>query len=299
MANRKISSAPEGSEQAIRLKQLHDTFCQHLVCLNVRFTRVGEDGRSDGLEECRYYSCFVLSISDHWFLVTAGHALKSVNEAIESPRIRIISIRLADFFGDRKEIVLKEPSPFVIEKDRQFFIDESALGLDFAFIPLSDLFRSGLEANGILPIPERNWGPQRGVEFSSYWMLGFPYSLTASFNQPVPAGSPRTMTVAPVIISAEEIRNPEELPSSVEIPPSKWPWFVGRITADFDENIQGMSGRPIFGIAEMPNEETGYAVVALQSRWYETSRIIVGCPVLGFGQLIARHADSLMAWARK
>jgi hypothetical protein len=295
MATRKISSAPEGSEQAIRLKQLHDTFCQHLVCLTVRFTRIGEDGRSDGREECRYYSCFVLSISDRWFLVTAGHALQYINEALDSPRLRLISIRLADFFGDRQGIVLREPTPFVIEKERQFFIDEKSLGLDFGFIPLSDLFRCGLEANGILPIPECNWGPQKGVEFSSYWMLGFPYALTASCNQPVPVGSPRTVTVAPVIISAEEIRNPGDLPSSVEIPRSKSPWFVGRITADFDENIKGMSGGPIFGLAEMPNEETGYAVVALQSHWYETSRIIVGCPVLVFGQLIAQHADALMA----
>jgi len=55
-----------------------------------------------------------------------------------------------------------------------------------------------------------------------------------------------------------------------------------------------MSGGPIFGLSTPPEGEPGYAVVAIQSSWYTSSRVIVGCPVLLFGQAIARHADALM-----
>ena len=68
---------------------------------------------------------------------------------------------------------------------------------------------------------------------------------------------------------------------------------MGRINTDIPFGIVGMSGGPIFGLADLPSGQPGYAVAASQSYWYKPSRVIVGCPIRVFGELLSRYAAGL------
>jgi hypothetical protein len=68
---------------------------------------------------------------------------------------------------------------------------------------------------------------------------------------------------------------------------------MGRVSSAKAPNIKGMSGGPILGLRGTPDGGLRYWVVALQSRWFEQSRIILGCPVPLFAtivqQLLVEH----------
>ena len=100
------------------------------------------------------------------------------------------------------------------------------------------------------------------------------------------------------MVSAEVIRDKSQLPSSVEIPDTKFPVFIGRINAEISFSIKGMSGGPIFGLVSGEDGDVNCKVVALQSGWYEKSRIILGCPLPVFGQVIGRYTDELLQRTR-
>jgi hypothetical protein len=265
-------------------EKLYDTLCRHLVCLGVRFTRLDSQGNSDGMEYLCPCSCFVISVRDRWFLVTAGHVLKELDQAVRQKKIRVESSFLADFFGKRSAV--RYPTPFPYEDMPKHYIDDD--GLDLGFIPLRDLFKEGMRKN-IIPISEKHWCRRHDLEIAAYWMLGFPGEVHGWFNKPINAGEDRISVAAPVIISAEEIRDIAEIPTSVVIPSTTFPRFIGRINLEIPFDIKGMSGGPIFGLIETADGKVGYTVIALQSSWYEDSRIILGCPIHVFGKIIDRH----------
>lgn len=186
-------------------EQLYDRLCRHLVCLGIRFTRLDTQGNSDGKEYVCPCSCFVVSIKDKWFLVTAGHVFQELDECLREKTIRIESSFLADFFGQRNAV--RSPTPFSYEDAPKHYIDDIELGLDFGFIPLRGLFRDGLLSNGIVPIPEKHWTQRQEPRIDAYWMLGFPSEVDEHepLNTPINAGEVRVRKTAPVIISAEEI----------------------------------------------------------------------------------------------
>jgi hypothetical protein len=61
-------------------------------------------------------------------------------------------------------------------------------------------------------------------------------------------------------------------------------------------SIVGMSGGPIFGFKKGEDGLLRYWIVAVQSRWRESARIIFGCPVRTFATLVEqelqRHEDA-------
>jgi hypothetical protein len=79
----------------------------------------------------------------------------------------------------------------------------------------------------------------------------------------------------------------------VTIKPTKFPQFIGRINAEISFSIEGMSGGPIFGLTEKSDGTDEYTVVALQSRWIQDRRIILGCPLRVFGGFISKHEAGL------
>jgi hypothetical protein len=270
-------------------EQLYDRLCRHLVCLGIRFTHLDTQGNSDGKEHIRLYSCFVVSIKDKWFLVTAGHVFEELDKGLRKKAIRIESSFLADFFGQRSAV--RSPTPFSYEDAPKHYIVDTKLGLDFGFILLRDLFRDGLLSNGIVPIPENHRTQRQEPRIDVYWMLGFPSEVKKfePLNKPINGGEVRVSEAAPVIISAEKIDDESQIPSSVTIEPTKFPRFIGRINAEIQFNIQGMSGGPIFGLTETADGMVEYTVVAIQSSWYQESRIIFGCLLRVVGEFISRH----------
>jgi hypothetical protein len=226
-----------------------------------------------------------MSFNDTWFIVTAGHVLKGLDELISSRKIQLISSSIADYFGKDAKVHLPTPFPYDVDTPKGW-IDDNAIGLDLGLIHVRPLFRQGLQANGILPISEENWVRQNDVDFELYYLLGFPKELADKLTKPVDRGKEMTAHVLPGLFKVERIWDSSEVPSYVEIPDATLPWFVGKLTATTGPDIKGTSGGPILGIRKTPDGGLQYWVVALQSAWYPDSRIIRGCPVPIFARIV-------------
>jgi hypothetical protein len=161
--------------------------CRHLVCLAVQYVELDEKGCPKGQEKFIAYSAFVMSMNDRWFLVTAGHALKELDSLLDARRIKITSCCIADYFG--KDAKVHYPTPFPYdESSPRWSIDDRLLGLDLGLVYLRKLYRDGMEANGIMPVSERNWVRQHEVAFDAYYILGFPKELVDQHTKPADLG---------------------------------------------------------------------------------------------------------------
>ena len=233
----------------------------------------------------------MVSVRGKWFLVTAGHALKEVAGALAAGRIRIVRSFLAAYFGNRA--TLRRLIPFHYDVTAHKFEEDSKLGLDYGFIPLSELFRAGLEANGIEPLSAVHWKQLEAVRFSAYALLGFPEDLAKDYDKESKTDDPLDGSIGTVVISAERVDDKSLIPDAEDEWLKLAPWFTGRITAETNQSIKGMSGGPIFGLCKMPDGTLGYTVVAIQSRWLPKNRFIFECPISLFGELVERFAAGI------
>jgi hypothetical protein len=238
------------------------------------------------------YSCFVVSLRDNWFLVTAGHAVKELAELLQARKIRIVRAFLADYFGHRETV--RRLTPFPFDCTEQHYVDEITLGLDYAFIPLRDFFKKGMQANGIKPLSEKHWTDSRTVEFAVYALLGFPEEVATDYDPNIGVEHPEIGSIGSVVVSAEALADKSLIPDSVNSALITGPWFTGRITANTKLDIVGMSGGPIFGLCKGEGGLLTYSVVAIQSRWHKTSKIIFGCPIKLFGAMVERYTAGLL-----
>jgi hypothetical protein len=283
------ATPPALPESAI--EHIFGHLCRHVVCLAFQFVALDERGKPTGMEQFMACSAFIMQIRGIWLLITAGHVLKEeLDDNVARRKIRITSCVIADDFGKDAK-VHHMPTPFPYEETHRDYVDDPHLGLDVGLIPLRDIFRDGLTANGILPISEANWVHQHRVDFEMYFILGFPKEIVDQHTKPVDLGQAIQAHVKPVLVKVHQITDPSQIPSTVEIPPSSLPWFVGRIPDTQLNSIKGMSGGPIIGTKGTPDGGFKYWIVALQSRWYEKSRIALGCPVPIFAELIGKFLE--------
>jgi hypothetical protein len=243
---------------------------------------------SDGFEYLNHYSFFVVSVSERWFLVSAGHVLSALDDLFRNADVRILSAFLADFFGERG--VRNVPLAFAYESTSRFFLDDKGSGVDFGFIPVSDRLKADLRVSKIEPISERHWTRETDPEIAAYWLLGFPADINQQYNQPIRAGDERRGVAAPVMVSADRLE-PHDVHPDIADWQTPIPRFIGRINLEIPFRIEGMSGGPIFGLCETHTGHVGYTVVALQSCWEPTTRTIFGCPIRVFGEVLMHHLE--------
>jgi hypothetical protein len=271
MTRREPIFASSGDPECDRyMKTIFNALTRHLVCISASIRR------SDGREEDLICSGFVVQVGDEWMISTAGHFLKYLDENVRKGTSSIISASIADFFGP--DAIVHHPTPFPLSTVHTAYIDDDALGLDFGFIFLSDLFQQGIQKNGVKPIYEENWAKGNDIKCLNYYVLGFPKQVADRVAESGRKG------YAPVLISLEELPSvPDDVPTK---PASKYRWFVGRLTASIDFHIGGMSGGPIVGVGRDKDGHLVYWIVAMQSGWHRPSRVIFGCPVQTFGEIL-------------
>jgi hypothetical protein len=254
---------------------LSDAFkylCRHLVSLQGSYQAI--DDRGTPLEEARFfaYAGCVLAVKGLWFFVTAGHALKELQENVKNRKIVITGCNIIDNFGPKP--VSSKAVPFPYEGNNPAFFDKH--GLDFGLIYLRQHYQTLLEANGVVPIVKANWEKQEGLEFDRFFILGFPEEFHSSFvqNDVVYGGASPTLLFARPLESA-----PEDLPET------EFPRFVARLDDNVKlKSLKGMSGGPIIGLKS--GRDDLYWIVAIQSSWLKDRRIVFGCPVPVFADLV-------------
>lgn len=247
-------------------------FCRHLVALCITYEKM--DGAA-ATPHFAAYSGTLIEIGGQTFLLTAGHILRDLEKARRSAEVRISSAVLADTFGQNP--VCTQPIPFDLKSAKVFYIDNEDEGLDFGVIALSAYYVRLLAANKVVALSEKNWLHQHRVEFDGYAMLGLPEEFTSM-------SAPECGLVSPTMFRVHRLAEPQE-GSRV----TRYQRFVGQIDKELPLNsVVGMSGGPIFGFKLEP--QIAYWIVALQSTWIRSKRIVYGCSLPTLASLMTEWA---------
>jgi hypothetical protein len=241
-------------------------------------------GEHGGAGRLHCLSGFLVRVRDLVYLMTAGHALAEIEEALESGQ-RLEGWRLDDTYC--WEAKHKEPIPFDFHSAPRRHID--ADGLDYGLIHLSPLYVDNLNANGIKAVGEESWERDWPDHFDAYALLGLPAELV----RPIPGAVSRAMAFLPV----EHIEDESQVPAKLK---HAAPRIFGRVILpgpDEDESsplrsIVGMSGGPLFAFkVNDKGQVERYWIVAVQAAWDEPSRTIAACPIQGLLRAIAEIMD--------
>jgi hypothetical protein len=217
-------------------------------------------------------TAFVLSVQGYWFLITAGHCVKQVDELEEESGYQILRCFLIDSLGSGA--TFHEPIPFAYRNANPIHLSDD-LDFDYGVVPVSSYYRQLLEANNVQPLNEEVWKKQPShVDF--YALLGVPNELTEVEADNVKITS-----------TLHRIEPLDTRPK--DAPDTDVPLIYGRIALGKDlTNIEGMSGGPILGFHNDKSGKMRYWLIALQSRWNPSSRLVIGCPM----NLLGRYLEA-------
>ena len=229
-------------------------------------------------EKIFVFSGFLVEVNDIWFYVTAGHILRDIRKAI-SQGATFDVWRLGDqTAGNRFN---NTAIPFGFDIARWGVIENEELGLDYAAVPLEELYCRQLQAGGAIPIAKVAWG-DHVTEHDQRALVGVP-SATVSYDR-------KTLISAKVVVAPLEL---VDAPSGAGIKAQNQ--FFGRLKDDslgMLRDVDGMSGGPVFALKKVEGTWK-YSVVGVQSAWYEISRIIAACPFSSFALALEELVSSM------
>ena len=217
-------------------------------------------------------TAFVISIREHWILLTAGHVLKQLKKRLSAGR-RLLKTKLIDMAPEENHF----PSiPFDFKPEMSNFIDDRETNLDFGVIPLSQMYVELLKAGGTVPISE-SMVPEKPGRADGYLMAGLPRQARSIDVSSMHGGGLVRYDIGATVLPVYPTDDvPEVLLKGV-------PRFYARVpigTGDEENGLQrltdidGMSGSPIFAYTIDESGKHSYALVALQSGWDGKARVL-------------------------
>lgn len=211
---------------------------------------------------------FILSVSDRWFLITAGHCIRDINDLLA--KNELIACRLIDSNG--LEAIHNDTIPYTYSSEKFVSLSDD-YGFDYGLTELSPYYINLLQENGTVPLNEEVWKKQP-KNATHYRMLGVPSEFVNVMDSDIE-----------FLISFLIVRPLTEIPDGFT--PVDAPLFYGKVILDGKVNsIKGMSGGPIFAFQQDDNGEVRYYIVAIQSRWLPESHNIAACPSTLLGNII-------------
>lgn len=247
---------------------LLDHLLRHLVPIFFLWGR-------DSTEHEYIITAFAFSVSGNWFLVTAGHCLRDVEERIEDRGFSIKECSLVDYFGAQASF--DQAIPFSYKTSSAAYFGDFPDG-DYGVIPLSAYYRELLERNGVQPLDEEVWEKQP-QSFEAYMMLGIPWRLSDVRES--------TTTSTAVLVPVERMHS-----QPANVPETDLPMFYGTIPNDDSiSDIEGMSGGPVFGFGRGSDSKPRYWLVGLQSHWIPSSRTTIAVPTSVLGKYLRHRID--------
>ncbi len=161
-------------------KKLYDSFSRHLVCLGARIEDFDATGKPKANQRVFAYSTFAYADGERWFLLTAGHIVEDLLCGLDRGLFQIVHIYLADYLS--REEANKMLLPFPLDLHTIPYIYDDSLAVDFACIPVSDIFRRNLIANGVVPIRAQDFPGHEPENFIQRWILGLPREVSRELN---------------------------------------------------------------------------------------------------------------------
>lgn len=264
-----------------------DAFCRHVVSLLWLDKKREPDGPADDI--CAYdpkafaVSAFVISVRNIWFLVTAGHILRDLDERLRAGR-KIVKSGLMDGLVSRKSFHI----PFNLGDTPKWYVCDD--GLDYALIPLRPAFVRQLIAGGVCALGENAWTNIPDSPDGCF-LVGFP-------NQ----GADITITPDGVNFSLGTplipVRLVDDPPEILKRGANRIYAKVPTVNADADgkkitlTDIDGISGGPLFVVKNTDEHKFRYWVVAIQSGWAPQSRVLAACPIQPLVDAVAQGVDA-------
>ena len=108
---------------------------------------------------------FVLSVADHWFLITAGHCVSAIETLIKDHGYEVTRCLLIDSMG--LGAMHPEPIPFAYKEAYPIFLSDEC-AFDYGIIAISPHYRRLLQANKVQPLNEEVWKSSRQKSISMY-----------------------------------------------------------------------------------------------------------------------------------
>ena len=233
-------------------------------------------------------SGFLVTVRNLVYLMTAGHALAQIEEAMQNGQ-KLTGWMLDDSFG--WEARHREPIPFdFLGAARRHIVAD---GMDYGIVHLTPYFVRLLIANGVKAIGEESWEREWPTHFDAYALLGLPAQLVTPLGG-VKGAVSRVMALMPV----QKIDDESIVPDQLKHPS---PRIYGRVTLPTDEpafdSIVGMSGGPLFGFKyDAAGKRVGqYWVIGVQAAWDPETRIIAACPIQQMLRAISSAIDEQFA----
>jgi hypothetical protein len=236
---------------------------RHFVTLSCMYTAPNSTE-----ERVMLFSGFVIAVVDVWFYVTAGHVPNRIRAGMEAGG-RFDIWRLGDQTARGRFTEFGIPFDFVGEQ--WLTLDDEAAGLDYAALPLRDLFRQGLESGGVRPITKDAWG-DHVTEYDQWVLVGVPTETVTHDGNSI-------ITAKVVSIALEETDTPEGAEDKAANQ------FYARLVEGSEKVVKdakGMSGGPVFA-TQRTDKGRSYSVIGVQSGWYKNDRVIAACPFSSLG----------------
>jgi len=259
---------------------------RHLGALGVQYVIVKPDG-AESEEHVAAYSGFFLTLGENWYFVTAGHAFnekdKGVHELQKQGRIRVTQCSINDYFRQSAKHAVGIPVDF--DSLPVFSVFDQANELDFALIGLRPFYVDALRANDVRPITDTNIDATHGYPELQHRVLGFPNEATVCES----GVESITTWLQPSFVAVER------LPDDAPLAKAKPQMIAARLLADELKSPVGLSGGAVFALTRLPNNETGYWVVGIQSCWDPNTRTVYACPIQRAVKIFLDHIKSQTA----
>lgn len=248
-----------------------DLLAKHFLSLNW----IDDSEANKGVH---HRSAFLADVGGCWLLVTAGHGLESIDEAIEGG-YELPTVNLADGYG--REAASKQAIIFDYKHANRVWVHDRQAGYDFGIIELRPYYQMSIEQNrGAEPLTCEAWMVNPDQEATGYYLVGV--ADEAISEPPVDTEGSVPINLRLVGYPIQRIEPPNTaLRRNREM-------FYGRLVDDPSQpppisDIVGMSGAPIFAVKQDEPGKVRYWLVALQSYWDPHTREIRGsltAPVL-------------------
>lgn len=223
-----------------------------------------------GEEKLHVFSGFLVEIDSEWCFVTAGHVIRHIRLALQGGSTFDIWR-----FGDQTAAHrFTNGVPYDFNLDHWLVLEDESIGVDYAGVLVTGLYRAQLAAGGAQPLPREAWSNH--VSDREHWALvGIP-SETVTYDG-------ETMISAKVVVAALEMTNEPEAAGAKAA--NQFYASLKPDSLEYVNDVDGMSGGPVFALRKL-GATWSYVVIGVQSGWYRSTRVITACPFESFGRVL-------------
>jgi len=254
-----------------------DAFSRHIISICIHYQLTGMDSPEAPLRvQC--YPGVLLYYRGTVVLLTAGHALESLDEALRDGSASIESARIIDSFGSTSSY--RESIPFDYPNSMRRHINDEQAGVDFGLVEIGSVYLPLLQTQGIQALPESGWADFDSDRFEYYYLVGIPEERVV-----VHGNRAEKVSLTLALIGLSETDPP---PESVKT----YPRLSARVNNKGGlRSLRGMSGGPIYGVIQ--GERPEYRLAAIQSSWLRSRGIVFGCRIDVIKGIIDQQLEGL------